>query len=545
MTLRLGSFLILAFSLAACGGGGGASTPSVLPSHTLVAGKFVLTIPAPSTSAAARTPKYISPSALSVSISANGQAPTIADISSGSPNCTTTGASRVCTVALQAPVGQDTFTISQYDGPNATGTLLGSGSAVTNVVAGAPFVVQAVLSGVIKTIQLALGPALTQGFPGTTTLTVSALDPDGNTIVGPGNYLVPITLSVTDPTGKTTLSTSSLTAPSATPVTVVYAGGTGMAATITASASGISPASVVFTPVVKVVYYVGNFNANSLTAYPLNANGNVSPLRTVSGNLTGFNGVFALATDNAGNLFVASALSTVGVYAARANGNVAPIRTITGSNTLIGGPASLALDTQGDLYVANCGSCIGFSGPDGVLVFAPGASGNVAPIREIAGPNTGLNGTTAVAYDGLGNIFAVSAFGASPSIVEFPATATGNVAPSGSIGGANTGLNNPLCLIFDSSGELYVCNQNNTVTVYAAGARGNVTPVREIQGPNTGLSVPDQIAIDAAGNVYVANANNNTVTVFPPSANGNQTPLYTLAGPNTGLSGSGSITLSP
>jgi len=545
MTLRLGSFVFVAFALTACGGGGGASTPSAPPSHALVAGKLVLTIASSSPSATARTPKYISPSAVSVSISANGQAQTIADISSGSPNCTpSSGAGRVCTIALQAPVGQDTFTIAQYDGPNATGTLLGSGTAMADVVAGSPFLVQAVLNGVVKTIQLFLGTPLTAGVAGTTTLAVIALDPDGNTIVGPGTYSAPIALSVNDPSGQTTLGTSTITGPSSVPVTVTYAGGLGTSATISASASGVTTASVVFTPIILAIYYVANANANTLTAYPLTANGNTAPVRTVSGGLTGLNFVTSLANDSSGNLYVANAASQVEVFAPPANGNVAPIRTIAGANTGITGPSNLFIDAQNTLYIANCGACSGFSGAEAVLEFAAGASGNVAPIREITGSNTGFSATTAVALDGAGNMLVADSSG-NPSIFVFPAAATGNVAPSGSINGSNTGLNEPQCVYVDKAGEIYVCNFSNTITVYAAGARGNVAPIRTIAGANTSLSYPNEIRFDAAGNMYVVNFFNNTVAVFPPNANGNQTPLYTLTGPATQLNGAAGITFAP
>ena len=179
-----------------------------------------------------------------------------------------------------------------------------------------------------------------------------------------------------------------------------------------------------------------------------------------------------------------------------------------------------------------------------VLVFAAGASGNVAPIREITGSNTGFSGTTAVALDGAGNMLVADSSG-SPSIFVFPATATGNVAPSGSINGSNTGLNEPQCVYVDITGEIYVCNFSNTITVYAAGARGNVAPIRTIAGANTQLSYPNEIRFDAAGNMYVVNFFNNTVAVFPPNANGNQTPLYTLTGPATQLNGAAGITLAP
>jgi len=540
---RRALFLVSVVALTACGGGG-STTPPSQHAAALVSGKLVLTI-APAPAAAVRKPQYISPAAVSVAISANGGAEQIADISNRSPNCTASGGGRVCTVSLQAPVGNDTFAIAQYDGANATGHLLGSGTATATVVAGQAFVIAAVLNGVVATIHLVLGAIPPAGVPGTTTLLVTALDPAGSTIIGPGNFTVPITLAVTDPTQQTTLSSNTLSAPTSTPITVNYAGGLGVSATITASASGATTASVLFAPSIGTFYYVANSTVNTLTAYPLTANGNVAPARTVSGNLTTLNFVTSITADGTGNLYVANAATSVSVFAPRPNGNVAPIRILGGANTGILGAADLTVDAQGDLYVANCGNCMGFGGAEAVIVFAPGASGNVAPLREITGANTTFFGTTAVGLDSTGNIYAARSFGPNPAILIFPPGATGNVAPSGSIGGANTGLNNPLCLILDSLNELYVCNANNTITVYAAGATGNVAPIRTIGGGNTGLSLPDQIGIDAFRNIYVANANNNSITVYPPNANGNVTPTNTVAGPNTGLNGSGSLVITP
>jgi DNA-binding beta-propeller fold protein YncE len=47
-------------------------------------------------------------------------------------------------------------------------------------------------------------------------------------------------------------------------------------------------------------------------------------------------------------------------------------------------PHGVTLDGAGYLYVADCDS-------NAILVFAPGANGNVAPVRTISGANTTLN----------------------------------------------------------------------------------------------------------------------------------------------------------
>jgi len=70
------------------------------------------------------------------------------------------------------------------------------------------------------------------------------------------------------------------------------------------------------------------------------------------------------------------------VYAPGANGDVAPIRTITGSNTGLSAPQYDAVDSSGRLYVTNDGSSLGT-----ITIYAAGANGNVAPIATIGGAN--------------------------------------------------------------------------------------------------------------------------------------------------------------
>ena len=513
-----------------------------------MAGKLILTIAqAPATASALRSPRYISPSAVSVSTTVNGGAAQVADISGTSPNCTTVQSSRVCTVPLQAPVGNDTFVFAQYDGANATGKLLGSATVPQTVTVGTPFQIQAVLTGVVGSIQLALGTLPPAGSPGTATLFVSAYDPDDNLIIGPGNYAVPIALSVSDPSGQTTLSTSSVAGPAAN-VNVIYAGGAGVSATITGAAAGASPGSVVFAPTggPSFFYYVSNANSNTLTAYSTGANGNAAPVRTVGGNLTGMSFPRRVTTDQFFDLIVANAGAnpqSITVYRPQSNGNVTTIQDITGPATQLTGVDGLRFN-NGILYVANCGGCFLSTEPEAVLEFSPGASGNVAPFRVISGSNTTLFGTTSLDVDGAGNLL-VPASGI-PAILVFPVAASGNVAPSASLGGAATGVTDPECVVVDSAGLIYVCNAaSNSITVYAAGSRGNVAPLRTLSGAATLLASPTQLTFDTSGNMYVANAASNTVTEYPVTANGNQAPSRTVTGSNTGLNEPIGIAFSP
>jgi len=541
----LARILALAAFVLPVGCGGGSSVPPATVSE-LVSGRLTLKVSQAVAASTIRHAQFVSPSAVSVSVAIDGGTPTVASIGPTSPDCTTTGGNRTCNIPLEAPTGADTFAISQYDGPNATGKLLGSGIATTTVVAGQPFTVAATLSGAVGSIALALGPVPPAGTPGTTTLTVEASDPDGNVIVGAGNYSVPIALAVTDPTGQTTLSTYSVAGPAQSLVTVRYAGGLGVSATITASGTGVTSARAVFTPAGATYYYTTDATTNTLTAYPLAANGNVAPSRTVSGAATGLAFPRRIVADAANDLYVANASATpesITVYAPQPNGNVAPIRTIQGANTILTGPDGIALDATNTLYVTDCGTCYLGSPPTAILVFAAGANGNVAPIREITGANTNLDDITDVSVDGTSLL--VSNYGSS-AITIYPITANGNVAPTATLAGANTDIANPECVTTDKTGAIYVCNATaNTITVYPAGSVGNAAPTRTLGGANTLLSDPVSAIFDAAGNMYVANADDDTITVYGPGANGNQAPLYTLTGANTGLNAPIGLTLSP
>src|ERR1035437_9666811 len=60
--------------------------------------------------------------------------------------------------------------------------------------------------------------------------------------------------------------------------------------------------------------------------------------------------------------------------------------------------ATSSSDPTGTVYVTNAGA-------NSITAYAPGATGNAAPIRTISGAATGLNGAAYVVPDGSGNLF--------------------------------------------------------------------------------------------------------------------------------------------
>ena len=162
-------------------------------------------------------------------------------------------------------------------------------------------------------------------------------------------------------------------------------------------------------------------------------------------------------------MFVTNALSpnSITVYARTANGNVAPLRTISGGATELNDPVGLAVDTvNNEVVVAN------FSGHS-ITVYGRTAGGNVAPLRTISGAATGLNFPFGLAVDTVNNEVVVVNSRGNFSITVYSRTASGDVPPLRTISGGATGLNFPEGLGLDTvNDELLVANDSgNSVTV--------------------------------------------------------------------------------
>jgi sugar lactone lactonase YvrE len=243
--------------------------------------------------------------------------------------------------------------------------------------------------------------------------------------------------------------------------------------------------------------------------------------------------VAAAAPDPTGTIYVADCgANAIDVFPPGANGNVAPARVIAGSNTGLSCPADVKVDSAGDVYVANFNA-------NTITEYGPGASGNVAPINTIGGSNTGLAEDDDISLAPDGTLYAGNFVG-SPVVVFAPG-ASGNASPIRTIAGSNTGLGVVDGLGVDSTGTLYADNTSpfpGSIQVFAPGANGNVSPVRSIAGPATGLSGPDDVIVGFSGELFVTNgfdSGGGSAEVFAPGASGNVAPVQEIKGSNTGL----------
>ncbi len=106
-----------------------------------------------------------------------------------------------------------------------------------------------------------------------------------------------------------------------------------------------------------------------------------------------------VAVDAAGKVYAVNLSGPVfvAVFAPRASGDAAPIRQLGGMATRLSDPLAIALDARGYLYVANQTEGVGTAS---ILVFAPDATGNAAPVRRI----TEAGEAVKLAIDGAGGL---------------------------------------------------------------------------------------------------------------------------------------------
>src|SRR5439155_24742478 len=123
----------------------------------------------------------------------------------------------------------------------------------------------------------------------------------------------------------------------------------------------------------------GRFEAPSISVYPLDANGDASPLRVIQGPKTRLNwpGTMSLDPDT-GSLYVANDVGNeILVFRETDKGDAAPARIIKGNSTGLNSPVGVFVDeTNKELWVANMGNA-------SATVYPLAASGNVAPLRTI------------------------------------------------------------------------------------------------------------------------------------------------------------------
>ena len=247
-----------------------------------------------------------------------------------------------------------------------------------------------------------------------------------------------------------------------------------------------------------------------------------------------------------------------------------PKRVIAGNRTEIEFQSGVYVDpATGEIYAANNDT------RDKLVVFGPGASGDVAPARAIETPH----GTFGVTLDQTHQEILLTVQHDS-AIVVYRKQADGDEAPVRSIQGNRTGLADPHGIAIDPRDDvIFTANYGSThdvdgnltprtgvpsggkgrdkanwpfgreysvpgsgrigapsITVHARMAKGNAPPLRVISGDKTQLNWPTGLAFDPERReLFVANDMGPSILVFDAAASGNVAPKRVLKGSDTKL----------
>ena len=179
----------------------------------------------------------------------------------------------------------------------------------------------------------------------------------------------------------------------------------------------------------------------SIFVWKAGASGNAQPIRTIVGPATGLRTTAGSAFDSGSKLFVSTGYhDSIEVFTPTSDGNVAPLRKIAGANTGLSYPANIAIDpTTNNVWAANVSN-------DSLTEYGHTDQGNVAPLVTIKGAKTKLDYPYGIAVDAAGYIYAgncqqsVTKPPAVGSILVFAPGASGNVAPVQVITGSRADL---------------------------------------------------------------------------------------------------------
>jgi len=200
----------------------------------------------------------------------------------------------------------------------------------------------------------------------------------------------------------------------------------------------------------------------------------------------------------------------------------------------------LAVDGAGAIYVATVNTTTSATTYTySILVFAPGADGNAAPIRTIVvGDAANPRGCSELAVDGNGNIICSINEVGLIQVFTNPLTGSGTLARAISTADSNSSWREIAGLSLDPAGNIYVAATGEldiglpaTIVEFAGGTVGTGTPINTLAT----AALPSFVGIlnlgfDAAGNLFVyesgtaASMGDPTVMRFAAAANGFASP---------------------
>jgi len=255
----------------------------------------------------------------------------------------------------------------------------------------------------------------------------------------------------------------------------------------------------------------------TVTVYPPHPTASTPPLAILTADAGQFACV-SLTFDQTANLYVSCPTGTpsspphISVYSASPGESAPPSRPIAGPHTTLQADTpAIAVDPSGAIYVNEQNST--------VLVFAPNAHGDAAPVQVLRWPvESQAFVPGALAFDHKGQLFAGN--DRPGPVLVYPPNVMNGDKPVRRIG-RNSELNAARALSLAPDGTTFVFDSGRRVLVYRAGA-GEEAPIRTLTGADSFGAGPVGLAVEDTGRLFVLSA--GRLNVFPPNAQGAAVP---------------------
>jgi len=415
---------------------------------------------------------YVSPGILSLGITINGGTPTYVNAPTDSPNTPTT-----ITETVPAPVGTDTFFITEYDQTNGGGDLLGKVTQTSNVIQGMANVINITVNGELASILIQPSTTpfiegnLTAGYTlvgdGPQTFMAVPLDAKGYTIVSPGlvpsiaiSSATPASIAVTQT--QTSGNTFTLQAPAPTAFITITASGSALSADGTTDSG--ATVSTTFKVDALAAFYISDYFVQQVKVFDENGTPLPLPSTSFAGviNPMGLAEVPPSASDPTGSIILTEtsnfpnpALPDVVAFDEAGNAQTLPANAFPN----VSQPLFLTYGA-GQLYVPNYNTA-------SLTIYSPTGS----QVPTASGSFPGLLNPVEALYDPDNGDVYVTDFGAD-SITQYSATGT-------KIATATTG-SHPQGIAYDSVAK--------NIYVAYGGTDGGVLNAPTVQAPvNAGI----------------------------------------------------------
>ena len=267
------------------------------------------------------------------------------------------------------------------------------------------------------------------------------------------------------------------------------------------------------------------------------ANGNVAPKRVIEGQGTHLSRTMhGIAYDGIHDeIVIPVALSgALLVFKGDATGEMPPVRTIQGSLTGLVRPHTVAVDpVNNEILTAD-------PSMRAIVVFDRTANGNVAPKRVITGEKTGLLDIVGLDVDPRRNVIVAASRkgnGEKVGLFVFDRLADGDVAPKQFIGGPNSKLAHFRQVTIDpETGNIFLAQQNTRMKQMEAYV---------LEKPREGFKTKDKESDEDDDSDSGRLDQMGFIAVYAPDDNGDIPPRAIIKGPGIRLAGAAGVALNP